>query len=177
MKAQRGFTLIEVLVALALLGLCLGAILTSFSGADRLMRQGRGQSVAAVLARSKLDETMASDNGDIVDNSGEERYNGLVYGYRITTSPVTLADRATLANLPPMTPLEEIRVEVMWLDGVQQRRYVLDTYRLATPAPTPPPGAPGASGPPSGLPGASASTPPQNTTTPSPTPANPFAAK
>jgi general secretion pathway protein I len=53
---RRGFTLLEVMIAVAILGLALTAIFSSEVGAANVAQRARRQSVAATLARCKMGE-------------------------------------------------------------------------------------------------------------------------
>jgi general secretion pathway protein I len=53
---RRGFTLLEVMIAVAILGLSLTAIFSSEVGASNVAARARRQSVAATLARCKMGE-------------------------------------------------------------------------------------------------------------------------
>jgi general secretion pathway protein I len=52
----RGFTLLEVMIAVAILGLSLTAIFSSEVGAANVAARARRQNVAATLARCKMGE-------------------------------------------------------------------------------------------------------------------------
>jgi len=52
----RGFTLLEVMIAVAILGLSLTAIFSSEVGAANIAARARRQNVAATLARCKMGE-------------------------------------------------------------------------------------------------------------------------
>ncbi len=54
--AQRGFTLLEVLVAFTLLALFFGALFQVFAGGLTVTRSGESESRAVLLAKSKLAE-------------------------------------------------------------------------------------------------------------------------
>jgi len=54
--AARGFTLLEVMVAIAILGLALSAIFSSEAGAAKMAHRARKVGVAALLARCKMAE-------------------------------------------------------------------------------------------------------------------------
>jgi len=54
--SRRGFTLLEVMIAVAILGLSLTAIFSSEVGAANVAQRARRQSVAATLARCKMGE-------------------------------------------------------------------------------------------------------------------------
>jgi type II secretion system protein I len=126
---HAGFTLVEVLVALVIMGIGIASILVAYSGSLRLMHSAREHTTAALLARSKLEATLASGNADIVGDDGDERYNGMLYGYRITTTPVSLTTKAVAQRVGDLPKLEEIRVEVFWGDEGKQQRYVIAAYR------------------------------------------------
>ena len=53
---RRGFTLLEVMIAVAILGLSLAAIFSSEVGASNVAQRARRQNVAATLARCKMAE-------------------------------------------------------------------------------------------------------------------------
>ena len=65
---DRGFTLIEILVAFTILALFLGAAFEVFSSAVRAAQVGDEYARALVLARSKLDEF--SVTGDLAAGGG-----------------------------------------------------------------------------------------------------------
>jgi len=54
--SRRGFTLLEVMIAVAILGLSLTAIFSSEVGAANVAQRARRQNVAATLARCKMGE-------------------------------------------------------------------------------------------------------------------------
>ncbi len=54
--STRGFTLLEVMIAVAILGLSLTAIFSSEVGAANIAQRARRQNVAATLARCKMGE-------------------------------------------------------------------------------------------------------------------------
>ncbi|MBV8466572.1 MAG: prepilin-type N-terminal cleavage/methylation domain-containing protein [Burkholderiales bacterium] len=131
-----GFTLIEVLVALVILGLGMASILVAYSSSLNLMRVSRDKTTAALLARSKLEETIATNNADIEGDSDEERYNGVLYAYRITTTPLPLVSKTVADHFKDLPQLEEIRVDVYWGEKDKQQNYELVSYRRRTPANT-----------------------------------------
>jgi type II secretion system protein I len=132
-RRQVGFTLIEVLVALVILGLGVASILVAYSSGINLMRVARDKTTAALLARSKLEETLATGNADIEGDTDEERYNGVLYAYRITTTPLPLVNKTVADHFKDLPQLEEIRVDVYWGEKDKQQRYELVSYRRRTP--------------------------------------------
>lgn len=144
-RVQAGFTLIEVVVALTLLGLTYAAILGAFSGSLKLLRQAAEYQNALLLARSKLDEIWVDPSLDIVNRDAEEIYGGVTYSYKIEIRPVNIVEEALKEKVKLPVKLEEILVEVYWGEPGKEKTYVLTTYKMS-PAAIVPPGQPGATG-------------------------------
>lgn len=137
-QSSAGFTLIEVVVAITLLGLSYSAMLGAFSGSLRLLRQASEYQNALLLARSKLDETWIDTSMDITDQEAEENYGGVTYSYKIEIRDVPVVTEDALkesVKLP--VKLEEIAVEVFWGKVGKEKSYKLIAYKLS---PNKPPG-------------------------------------
>ena len=122
---QRGFTLIEILVAFAVAVIVLAALYRVFSVGLRSGASAEGYSNAVLLAQSSLDTLAAGPIavGDQADHVGR-------YQRRISI-------RTRMDLVPPDGPLAvipyEIAVEVSWRDGVRSRDVALSTLRLGPP--------------------------------------------
>ncbi len=147
-RLAAGFTLIEVLVAMTILGVAYAAILGAFSGSIKLLRQASEYQNAMLLARSKLDETAIDPKLDIADQDAEEKYANISYAYKIEIRPIPLLEPALIETVQLPIKLEEITVDVYWGKEGRERSYKLTSYKMspaddaaATPAPpgTPPP--------------------------------------
>lgn len=136
-RDSAGFTLIEVVVAITLLGLSYSAILGAFSGSLRLLRQASEYQNALLLARSKLDETRIDTSLDIADQEAEENYGGVTYSYKIEIREIPVVEEALKESVKMPAKLEEITVEVYWGKAGKEKTYKLVTYKLS---PNPPPG-------------------------------------
>ena len=119
--AQKGFTLLEVLVAFAVLTITLGVLLNIFSLAIRTTQTAQDQQKAVLLAESKLAELDAGftlrpgvERGDF-----DERFEW-------ETRVEEFDSRALLDNQSQLTPYR-LSVVVSWNDN---RRYDLTTLRL-----------------------------------------------
>lgn len=142
-RQQHGFTLIEVLVAIVILGIGISSVLIAYSGSMKSMREASAYQSAILLAHSKLDETWVDPRLDIkdADDSQEERYNGILYGYKITVRPVPLLEKTLVDKVKMPVELNEIFVQVFWGDEPQRREYRLTAYKLLevkTPPAAPP---------------------------------------
>lgn len=161
-KRQRsaGFTLIEVVVAITILGLSYSAMLGAFSGSLKLLRQASEYQNALLLARSKLDETRIDTSMDIADQEAEENYGGVTYSYKIEIREIPVVEEALKESVKLPSKLEEIAVEVFWGKVGKEKTYKLVAYKLS---PNLPPGqkdAAQAAPPAQKAPGAAGTSPP-----------------
>jgi prepilin-type N-terminal cleavage/methylation domain-containing protein len=133
-RPQKGFTLLEVVVAMAVVGAGFAVGLAAMSGSLRLMRSSGEYEQAMLLARAAMTEALAYPEYDIADDREREIYKGTEYAYRVEFRPVRLAQATDSAGAPrsatqPASPLEQISVDVYWGAG-NSRSYRLVTYRL-----------------------------------------------
>ena len=115
---QRGFSLLEMVVAMAILALALAALYQGASGATRNVRSDEKYAYGVELARSLL-----ADNSR-VPLSGISRAGVTPGGFdwRVNARPIALARTAL-----QMGGLQEIEVSVSWQDGTKQRQVVLNS--------------------------------------------------
>ncbi len=103
---RRGFTLIEVVVAFAILALSLGALYESFGGALRRSATASKRELAALRAESLLAEYRGS-RGLAPGRSGTDPDTG--FEWRVTSKPypAELTERSAWVA-------EAVTVEVSW---------------------------------------------------------------
>jgi prepilin-type N-terminal cleavage/methylation domain-containing protein len=136
-RPQAGFTLLEVVVAIAVVGAGFAVGLAAMSGSLRLMRSAGEYEQGMLLARAAITESLSYPDYDIADDREREVYQGVEYGYRIEFRPVRL-DQPTQSTQPAENaraapaPLEQLSVDVYWGEG---RNYRLVTYRRTQAAP------------------------------------------
>jgi type II secretion system protein I len=117
-----GFTLLEVLVALALLSIALVVILQLFSANMQGIAASDGYTRAVMTAESQMREI--TDDKEIVEKTWSETTND---GYRIE-GVITPAESERTKDLP--VSLLEISVTVHWTDGSRERAFTLRTMKL-----------------------------------------------
>lgn len=139
-RRDSGFTLLEVLVALAILGLAVVATIQGFAQGLRLLKLSGDHQQAMLLADLKVREVVTPEEGR------EEREEGR-FRWERTTKLVPAPELALPAGLPRWH-VYEIVVRVWW----DERRQV-EIATLRTVSAQPPPSIPGspAGGPSPGL--------------------------
>ena len=116
-RSMRGLSLLEMLVALSILGLTLGALYQSVSGATRNTRSGEKYLYGVELARSLLaDYAVVPAEGVSVggETSGDFRW-------RVASTPLATGGDG------PLRLLHGIEVSVSWQDGSKRRDVVLNS--------------------------------------------------
>ncbi len=120
----EGFTLLEVLVALALLSIALVVILQLFSVNLRGIATSEDFAKATMRAEATMRDVLNDE--DIGEKSSSETTPD---GYRIDVS-ITKADEKRTENLP--VELLQISLIVRWSDGAKERTLTLKTMKAVT---------------------------------------------
>jgi len=125
--SDAGFTLMEVLVALAILSLSLGVLFAAFSQSlDRAHRNQRDMK-ARLLAQALLEGTVVPGQVRLGQTHGETA-DGLFWTLDVRPFGTT-DDRSSLRSWPV-----KVTANVMWQDGESRRASKLTTLRpLASP--------------------------------------------
>ena len=117
-RLSAGFSLLELMVAITILALALGALYRAAGGATRNVRTDEKYAYSVELARSLLAENaMVPVSG--VSARGETAGG---FQWRVDTHPVNF-QRTSL----PVGSLHEIEVGVAWVDGSKRREVVLNS--------------------------------------------------
>ena len=119
--SRGGFTLLEVLVALALLSVALVAIIQLFSANLRGIAISEDLAKAVMKANSAMREVL--DDEDIAEKSSSETTPD---GYRIDVA-ITNAEEGRTENLS--VKLLQISLTVHWKDGIKERALTLKTMK------------------------------------------------
>ncbi len=121
---RRGFTLLEVIIAMVVLLLAVSTILPLFAVGSASHKRGMDQSMVSFIAphiSAKLQEGLTSDKpGDIKD--AQIAYQGRSFRYDASFAPLDAADPAKTAFI--------VRVRIKWSDAARERTEEFDTILL-----------------------------------------------
>jgi general secretion pathway protein I len=119
MTKARGFSLIEMLVAMVILSLSLGVLYQAAMGATRNVRVAAEYNEALMIAESVLSELSAVTEVDVAQEGvfGE-------YRWQAQTTAVSSED-AEAAQMA--LPLAEVTVVVYWGESRRERQFALSS--------------------------------------------------
>jgi general secretion pathway protein I len=126
---QRGFTLLEMLVATLIMGMAVIGLMSEISASMRNASRVTNRDRAALLARSKMDELLLNPLFPM-DTPVEGAFDpsltgGVAGGWRA---------RLTRFEMPPdpapgQQSLDRMSLEIWWMAGGERRTFALGAYR------------------------------------------------
>ena len=117
---QRGFSLLEVLVAFSIMMLSLGVLYQAAGGSVRNLALAERQTHAILLAQSLLDRHQAVPPGGLsVDGVASGGFDWTLEAVAETAAADDPGDDSWA--------LYRVEIEVAWQDGERRRRYALAT--------------------------------------------------
>lgn len=123
MSGTDGFTLLEIMVSLAILAIAIVVVIQLFSASLRSITVSEGYLQAELKAAEKLREVLEDDKklteGSLSDVKDEN------YTVNIEVKPVK-EDRTLDLDFNLM----EVTLNMQWKDGSKQRNITLSTYKL-----------------------------------------------
>ena len=125
-KRSAGFTLLEVMVAMTIVGLGVVTLLQVFSLGLRLQSRSNAQTEAMVHGARIMDELLARRRFDDAAANGKLPSDG-----RWTASVQTARDTPTTLGLGSDWELREVALDMIWRDGERDRQVALKTLRLS----------------------------------------------
>ena len=129
---QRGYTLIEVIVAFALLAAALALLLGTLSGAARQVRGSADAGRAALYAQSVLAEAGVGEPLRPGTSNGE--FEDGRYRWALEVRPWTdPAQPPGALRDPAAARMLEVRLGIEWGNGGPGERLLLRTLRLVPP--------------------------------------------
>ena len=142
-RPSRGFTLIEIAVAMAILGVGVVTLQQIYQGALRLQDRASRQGRAVLHARAAMDSLLAPRT---ISDTTSEQTTREGFKTRILVRHATAEDAPMLQGsaggsdddsdshfkLETEQSLRYLEVEVTWSDGTGQKSYTLKSLRLAS---------------------------------------------
>ncbi len=118
---RRGFTLLEVLIALAILSITLVTVYQAYSSALAIHTTTRGLWKAMLYVNDELLRWERMSKPPIHINQGEFAFGHTMYGYRWM--------RAVTAVRPlPGVELRKVTLRLMWSEGLREQFYESEVY-------------------------------------------------
>ena len=131
-SAQHGFTLLEILLAIAILGVALTVIMQQFSAGLRIGHTSRTYTTATAYAKQKLEEFQLVEEMEEGEEAGDFDDG---YTWKVSVLPYdvfveeggTEEDEEAFEHLP----LEMYRLEsvVSWMEGENEKSISLVTLK------------------------------------------------
>lgn len=132
---EKGFTLLEVLVATAILGTAVAALFGLLSGALGNLSRLQAPEQALLLGPSKLNELLAAgfetDDGVIAETPLDEKIQGR-WDDRFRWESRSTRFRSSPEPVPGETILVRVELDVFWESGPQneEKKLSFETYQL-----------------------------------------------
>jgi len=123
---KNGFTLLEVVVALAILGVGLMVIIELFAGGLRLGRVSEEYTKAVNYSRMKLEELALKPPAEEGVEEGE--FNE-TYRWKIETKRIDLLPFERDTDFKPPVEFFHVKINVIWKSGLKERSVGLESYR------------------------------------------------
>jgi general secretion pathway protein I len=122
-----GFTLIEVVVAMAILSIGLVAIIELFGGGLRLGKVSEEYTKAAGYARIKMEEVFLAKT--LAEGVQQGEFSN-EYRWQVEVKRVDLLPPGKEATYRPPVALYRVRIDVLWKSGLKDRVASMESYRL-----------------------------------------------
>ena len=124
--STTGFTLIEIVVALAILGIGLTVIIELFSGGLRLGRTSEEYTRAMGYARVKMEEIISKGNIQEGTDAGDF---DKTFRWQVDVKKIDLLPVGQDPVLKPPVDLFLVKVNILWKSGLKERAASLQTYK------------------------------------------------
>lgn len=123
---RKGFTLIEVVVAMAILGVGIAVIIELFSGGLRLVRASGEYTQAVNYGRVKMEEMTVKPT--LNEGTEEGEFDG-TYRWQVDVKRMDLLPAKIGTDFKPPVELYQVKIHVLWKSGLRERSTELETYR------------------------------------------------
>lgn len=127
MNNEKGFTLLEILVALTILGIATAIILQQFSAGLKVARLTQEYTNALIHAREKLEEHSLSPRLSEKEESGEFEDG---YRWQVIVAPYEEKSDQDTGTEFLLLSMYKITSRVSWMAGDRERKVELETIKI-----------------------------------------------
>jgi general secretion pathway protein I len=127
LKTEKGFTLLEIMIALAILGIALTVILQQFSTGLKTVRVTRDYTSALILAREKLEEFCLVKKLSEKEESGEFEDG---YRWRVVIAPYKEEEKKESSTEFLLLSMYTVTSMVSWDAGGREKKVELATLKI-----------------------------------------------
>ena len=129
MRRNRGFTLLEVMVASLIMAVAIVSLLSSISGATRNASRLRDYDRITQLAQLRMNDLMVDEkiprNVALTGDFAPEIAGGLQAGWRANLTNFETPPQPGPGDLV----LDRLELQVWWMSGQQRKSIVLEGFR------------------------------------------------
>ena len=129
-RKPGGFTLVEVVVAMAVLGISLVLIIELFSGGLRLARASEEYTIAGQFARQKMEEIALSNQ---LEEGIEEGEFDSTYRWQAEVKKIEVLLFSKETDYRPPVDLFQVQVRIIWKSGNKERMTRIETFKAVKP--------------------------------------------
>lgn len=122
MRGERGFTLLEIVVAMTIMGGMLLALLSVLRGSLLLAGGACDLSAASVYASTRMEEALLAAKPSPGEEEGEFARDGTKYRWKLSTEPLPAEEGLPIEGF-------RFRVTVGWEEGGNTRSVELSATR------------------------------------------------
>jgi general secretion pathway protein I len=130
-KVNKGFTLIEMVVALAILGVGLTVLIELFSGGLRLGRTSMEYTKAVNYARMKMEEITLKPSVEEGTEEGESEDK--TFRWQVGVKKVDLLSIDKSVDYTPPIELLQVKIDIFWKSGSKERSTSIESFRTIKP--------------------------------------------
>lgn len=132
MRSERGFTLLEMIVATVILAVAIVGLLAGISGALRNAARLTAYDRVVELARLQMNSLLVDSRlpgGQVVSGGFDSSQTGGVpAGWQARVSPFEGPSNPGAGQ----TVLQRVELQIWWMSGLERRTFTLDAYRPHT---------------------------------------------
>ena len=123
---MKGFTLMEVVIALAILGIGLMVIIELFSGGLRLARTSEEYTRAMNYGRMKMEEISSKQN---IEEGTEEGKFDDTFRWQVGVKKVDILQVDKSIDFKPPVELFQVKVDILWTSGSKERSASIESFK------------------------------------------------